>query len=753
MKAIWPWGTAPTPLLPKALMLYLGHVAAPPSLSNALGLKTLADLEDRIWDQTDAVPLAWLREIMDVVRPHVPSLQHVVIRAGQPLQKPLRELPFSSQIYNRVLRYQDWLTAEHLTLGDILAVPSFGPRAALEFACILEAAFIDPEAQDDETFNTVTKSPANSTLADAGSPDIMAFFQALGAFAFGEKVVDTLGEVLPDPLDDWPYELQQLWRQVGIVRSGDIAGEVLSRYSVPGLMAGFISQMNDVRFRQILAERVLVTGNPSTLATLGLRYGISRERVRQLERTIRTTLTCFKDTQYQPVCRRAQALRERIGVGIPINHPVLAEALQWVTRDYDDGIGIEKTLAQQLFLWLAGPYIERKGWMVAVRQLPQLSIDALKASQDERGVISNHAAQEILEQLGLKPLHHNAWIEDLNVFRRVHEGYIYFKGSIPDKAYTLLRYYARPLTADFIAEEIGSGNVQSVRNRLVADAKFWLINIQREFVIAGTPGYYKYTSIVDAICREIDTCGGQASWHYLVEKITSIHGVKAASVVVCINSPKFAKDDEGIVRIRGANEPLHVSTNIAKAARCYKTHAGVWCWRLYVDEDVIRGSGRKIPGAFARILGCDIGKKIEVSSEYGPITVSWPLASSFGAAIGSLRSIAACYEAEIGDYLFIKATEPQMTFSCLDQNTLRATDSAARQLNLLVGYHAVESDAEAWVNIARALDITAVAGNDVRLAAWSVLQARGENTLADMIELPSLSQEDYLARIGQLLGS
>ena len=162
-----------------------------------------------------------------------------------------------------------------------------------------------------------------------------------------------------------------------------------------------------------------------------------------------------------------------------------------------------------------------------------------------------------------------------------------------------------------------------------------------------------------------------------------------------------------------------------------------------------RGSGRLVPNAFAQILGCDLGQKIEVESECGRITVSWPLASTTGASIGSLRQAIAHCDAELGDYLFVRATKPEITFAHLDEVVLKNATTPLVRLALILGCENPVDD-DAIQKISGALGITGLSGNESLMAARRLLQARGETDLAEWIAAPTLSVDDYISNMGEL---
>ncbi len=355
--------------------------------------------------------------------------------------------------------------------------------------------------------------------------------------------------------------------------------------------------------------------------------------------------------------RRAVSLRDRLGSAILMRQSFVDDALNWSVEDFDKD-DVEKQTAKALLFWLAGPYQVFENWLLTEIELPQLTIATLLECSDERGLIAQQTATEIMNNLGIKNEYHQMWLEHLNRFLLLEEGLIYFHGSILEKAKSLLQYFSRPMTVEEMLDFIGGDCIRSVRQRLIDDPRFWRINKQNEFVLAGEKGYDEYTGITDEILQELELCGGQAPITYLVEKLARIYGVKESSVIAYLSTPLFTKDENGIVRVRDTERGFSVSTNIEKSAACYLTDDGTWCWRVKIDKDIMRGSGRLIPDAFAQQLGCDVGNKIEVSTECGSITVSWPLSSTTGASIGSLRQAMNYYGASLGDYLFIKATKP-----------------------------------------------------------------------------------------------
>lgn len=743
---IQPWGRSPTPLLPKSLIVELGHTSAPPFLIDAVGPQaTLGDLNG-VWEHIDSINNKSLTEITSLIRPLFSSRTHLSIRAGESLRLPIQDMPFSNRTRNCVSQYLEKFTAHQLSFRDVLSVPGFGVRSAIEFACVVEVAMIRASEASLSDTSEISLDPRVSVIPQ----EIKSSFQMLAAYAAGERNMGTFAGVLPEPVDNWPPEIKHLWGSMNQISTREIAGDLIKRYAVPDLMSRALVPL-DTRLREILAKRVFTTEHAITLEVLGKRMGITRERVRQLEKKAISHLKRLENSEFCPVVRRAQIVRAKLGVGLPTGDVSIQNTLDWATVDISKNSNISPEFARALLLWLAGPYKNKQGWLLAKKHLKRLTLEAILDRRNDRGMVTDEVIEEILTQFGFIRSVHQDWLNLLRDFLSVDGGYIYFKGSIPEKVKTLLRFYGRPIAIGEIMDILGSDSIRSVKQRLIDDSGLWRINKQSEFVIAGTPDYDEYTGITDEIVQEIEACGGEAAFDHLIEKLGRVYGVKESSVAVYINTQMFTKDENGIVRIRDSDTAISVTTDIAKTAACYRGIDGSWLWRVLIDKDIVRGSGRLVPNAFAQEVGCSIGDKIEISTTEGFLTFSWQLASPSGASIGSLRPALVSCGAELGDYLFIRATKPELSFECLSKNTLESAQSVFVRLCLLVGAGLAIDDDEAERRIADALGIVQDPDSNSLMELRRIFNARGESDLAEIIPLPDLSMDEYVANIGKLL--
>ena len=500
----------------------------------------------------------------------------------------------------------------------------------------------------------------------------------------------------------------------------------------PALISQELAKI-DERLIDIAVERIFFRKRAITLEQIGERFGITRERVRQLEQKAKTQFDLFHNKEFTPVTKRAKALQKRLGSAI------LADD-QFLEDELDNAVeGLTKTprdrnIGKELLLWLAGPYRQFDQWLLTDKKLIPDSTKLLLKCQNRRNIITWDDVNRVLSSLGIKKRTHPAWLEHLKGFLQIKDGFIYLHGNVLEKAKVLIRYYDRPMPVEDMLEVMGNYSIRSVRQRLINSPDFWRINKQNEFVLAETEGYDEYFGIKEQIIQELESFGGQAPYLHLVDKLSRLFGVKRNSIVLYLNSPMFLIDENHMVRVREENEIMHVQYNIQEIATCYRTQEGAWCLRLKVDINLIRGSGRIIPNAFAQILGCSIGDKIIKQTELGPITLSWPLASTIGAGIGSLRRIIDNIGAKSGDYLFIKATGPELKIEKIDGKVIRNQPSNLIRLALMLGRNC-DNEADAINHVASALGISSKSNSSLLSKSKELLISRGESALADLIHL------------------
>lgn len=125
-----------------------------------------------------------------------------------------------------------------------------------------------------------------------------------------------------------------------------------TRYD-PEVSFRWLSEQFGEREKIILDERSLAIGSRSTLEALGARFGVTRERIRQLEsRALERLDALLADNRTSPLRRVAKELASTLGTASPSAAVGSVDSLDFRSR---------------LLLWIAGPYHLDGDWLVKER--------------------------------------------------------------------------------------------------------------------------------------------------------------------------------------------------------------------------------------------------------------------------------------------------------------------------------------------------------------------------------------------------
>ncbi len=741
-REVQPWGSAPTPLIPRSIAESVGYLDAPDTVKEILGIDaTLADLYESFWEFTDYINSECLEEIVETLGPIFDSFRQLKIFSNDPFIQSLETLPLSHKTKELLKDFPESITNPQLRIGDLMQICYFEVQQVIELASVIESA----------TISQVRLGRSITDLYHAEHEQIVAiskikpFFKDFSDQVQGDPMCCTPIKNLSKKQPKWTPKLKRFWSELEDFKPGTLAGETLRHYPVSKLIAQEFEGFNE-RLFTISISRILTTKKAVSLQDIAHKFNISRERVRQLEEKALTKLKKFQEDNFLPLQKRAESLHGYLGSAFPDNPNEVEKILNWFVGDFGEDHS-NRQVEKLLLLWLAGPYKSHENWLLIDKSLPVKTIRILSKNMDQRGFISHVNLQDTLSSLGIRQKNHFSWLEYLGKFLMIDGGLIWFQGSKLDKVYSLLQYMNRPMTLGEIQKHIKSVNVRSTCNSLIKDPRFWRINVQNEFVLSGTEGYEEYTGILDGITKELETYGGQAPINHLVSELSKKFKVKETSIRSYLSTPKFEKNVDGYISIKPDAPNIKIITDITKISACYLSGQQNWCLRYRIDDHALRGSGRSIPNAFSQELGCDIGDKIEVPTEIGNITLSWPIDSPSGASIGSLKMVLDHYMAENGDYLFIIASKPKVTFSFLKQDTLERVECNLVKLALLLGAYPYISKDEATRKIAKALKMDFDSDETFLEEAKLKLISRGEEDLAQLIPKSTRSFDDYIKRM------
>lgn len=448
----------------------------------------------------------------------------------------------------------------------------------------------------------------------------------------------------------------------------------------------------DERQRTILHDRILAHTEKLTINELSTQLKLDQDLVRQIElETNRKLVRALKAEEYSSIKSRARTLRDSLGSAVPTASEDLSS---YASRCIDDVRDTEiRRFAKLLLIHLAGPY-KRHGrdWLVVDRKLSTQIERELESRKDARNCISSAVISQILSDFGILPRYREAWLRIYRNFIPIDGDYLVCEGDYLDKVEMLLKHYNRPMTPRDLQSHLEKRNERAIRYHMMSDNRFWRINKQAEFVFANAPGYSKYEGITTEINKLLKTHGRpdedyRLPMKFVVDTLTERFGVTPNSVAAYAKTGFFKREVvDKVEYVSVARIPSSkAAKDIRESGRCFYLD-DTWFWRITVNPDWIRGSGRTCPDAFAEYMGCKLNESIKIPSPIRPISFGWKASSPSGSHIGSLKSVINHFGLNIGDHLFIGRANNSVAFRPLrDEQVRRLSDQPVRRLACEIG--------------------------------------------------------------------
>lgn len=303
-------------------------------------------------------------------------------------------------------------------------------------------------------------------------------------------------------------------------------------------LGGHLASLSE-RNRQIVIERHLSLDPPATLDRLGERFGVTRERVRQIARQELQIITDQFGAELQELSEAVLApFREKV---------IRTERLVGTLRLLSTATAQELWSPTIVALFNAeGSWTHTEGWSASTGEAGKLaaSLDALLETADGYGSVGDDAVR-------LHLLEHFLDAEELAVYVRDRLGWVpvgdrwSLRGSKRNRIATALRALGRPATKGEIAAAAGIKEVTQVSNVLGslpdvvrADKDRWAF-----------AGWVEdpYDGIVGEIEQRIDQYGGAVRLSTLLDEIPSRFGVSESSVRTYVATDAFVVE-HGMVR-------------------------------------------------------------------------------------------------------------------------------------------------------------------------------------------------------------
>lgn len=476
----------------------------------------------------------------------------------------------------------------------------------------------------------------------------------------------------------------------------------------------------DEREQLILRNR-FVALNGATLDELGSEFGVTRERVRQVEKKLMTRL--------RPIVTSGPVADLLAGIRVhahPVNtleavtniFPELAvtqpgwEAPLWQILDaFDDDFRVDDN-------WVCFPDLPTAAQRTGNLVTPMANEEGVARVADILETSSLDDEKVLREWLRTCGFH----MAGEHVFTRA--------GSIPARAAAVLSMVGEPMGA---MEIYSAGNEtkseRSFRNGLGASDAISRVSIDRWALTRW--GLEEYTGIADLIGRRLDAAASLESPEAgvpiddLLEELPRKFGVSAQSVRTYAATGEFELSD-GIVRRR--TEPM---VNIAEPedSNAVYMRDGRWCHLMTVNKDHLRGSGFIVPNGLTASLGLEWGEPREIPSDWGAQRLTW--GNIGNSAVGSIKRILDDQRIGLGQRVWVDLHNGE--FFSVTPGLPATLDSGAGMAWLAehVGAEASDDDAENTSAVAVALGLKADAPRRKILARF---RHRSDHEAVELLE-------------------
>lgn len=461
----------------------------------------------------------------------------------------------------------------------------------------------------------------------------------------------------------------------------------------------------DERDRHIFESR-LVKVTPETLDAIGQAYGVTRERVRQIEvKLTKQARGLYEDhPEWRQVRWAGFLLEEGLGAFAPLTA---------VDTRAADG---EEQFDRWLLLWFAGVEVTDDGFRRHGWRLPRLN----EVPFPEDGWIVDRALldADLLER-GVREEFLDFAVGAITGLATVDDAVVRWGSSVIDKACALLAVRGRPVEVSELHEVLG-GSLRSLRGRLFDDPR--ITRVSRHGVGLATWGGEAYDGVVNAMMRRLEE-HGELVLTDLAAELASQFGVSANSVTMYSAAPVFTTD-AGKIRLRESPESFVPRAEPHRVQGLFQPSAHVLRWNVTVDKDLKRGSGRALPTEIGTFLGVTPGVHITVDGPVKDIPIGWAETSHTGPSIGSLKAYVDELGAHIGDVLQLRFDRRDRSLQVALREPSPVDTTSSARLAWLTGLsETVTSDVEA---LAAAVHVSVT---DLE----ATLRTRGDDAVADAV--------------------
>ena len=686
----------------------------------------MADLGLEAWQLLDAheLPPESRQELSAFLYQLPVPEQKVAIPGGVPISW-LFALPTNPRLRNALLRHfrdknRNEILHAPISCGEFLNIRGCGKTALIEILCVLESVelgIVPEQIRQPMTpkLKVMTEAQFETAIQEAtrralrASDLIGGHLQELAAWALSETDSKTVGEAISSAVNS----------RISAASWGAVTGiELTELTEIPAHPYDIIeSWVDDLPEREgyIFRKRVAQIGGSYTLQQLADEVGITRERVRQLEKRVLSKFMSFTRTAAaSPIKWRIETIKQMVGTAASLGQVVQVLRPNNGQTDY-----------RSVLLRLAGPYDITGDWVVLRSAVDNDPTGKVCEMADEIGFLDQDLVERELTKWGLHPAYHREWLTRTGKIREFNGRLARWEGSIGDKLIIGLADLGHPATLDTLLDHVQEDRTKgSAFNAVSGDHRVVRVN-RTEWALAAW-GLPEYSSIAMSIRNLVSESGGPVHIGEVITRIQNTFGAAEGSIRAYCYAPMFVVES-GWVSLRHDLDTFKYPYASPRTARgVFALGSSRVSLLIEINEDLLRGSGRSIPLVVGAILQVPINQELTFSSESGvTITVTYPETSFLGPAMGSVRSLAESVGARLGQYLTV--TLDRCDMSVTGKATSLGTHPPSWQLVArLTGIEA----SSGMKGLAGALDCSV---EEVRAS----LRSRGDDAVAQAIPAES----------------
>ena len=424
-----------------------------------------------------------------------------------------------------------------------------------------------------------TSSPSAPNLHDVQNPGYAAFLDWLSVTRSTDELLNGVSEFAPKSVQE---QLQSLTKRADYV----VTNSVQEIQHILG---------QDSRYSAILNDRMV---GKASLEQVGQQFGVTRERIRQLEASLGVLLADAgqsTETLRNGIFQRFAPLAHVSQITDAI--PSLADSHEGMSAPFLQVLSLTGTAEAQFpqALWEI-----TDDWFLA-KDFVELFDRVITENANGYGVVP---LQTVAEALGTSSALIDEWICEKTDYRIYDECVFTKVSSVSDRAVALLAHHGKPMHIDEIAAIMTDRNGRAIDGRLATDER--ACRSARGTWALSEWGLEEWTSIVDFIARRLEDAAERGENSVAISRLideATPFGVSENSVRTYAGSGDFICED-GRVRRRTEDEHPTLDATPEESKGLY-LRDGVWSLLLTINHDHVRGSGCGIPSGVAGMYGCN----------------------------------------------------------------------------------------------------------------------------------------------------